>query len=167
MYKEMIERERAHKKWALWCIPLAVLVIIGFWWVDLDGRVDFSPLWIKIGCTLLLLLVISGIIKAYKNFDKNIENMRRGIHAQSDEDMERIMQQSQSFEGKYFISERGVINFDDMLAYPHNDIVKLECKERQSDPHFELLVDHGVLDVWFFHDPRRRDEAYHLLMQYR
>ncbi|MBR3448438.1 MAG: hypothetical protein IKH27_11610 [Oscillospiraceae bacterium] len=50
-------------------VPICVGAIIAFWWFDVYGRRDHSPLWMKLGGTALLGYVIYQIVQAYFKFD--------------------------------------------------------------------------------------------------
>ena len=78
MYSEVVKRE---KRWKFFMlvggVPICAGAIIAFWWYDVYGRRDHSPLWMKLGGTALLGYVIYQIVQAYFKFDKKIAEMKK------------------------------------------------------------------------------------------
>lgn len=71
-------------------VPICVGAIIAFWWFDVYGRRDHSPLWMKLGGTALLGYVIYQIVQAYFKFDQKLADMKKAVGANNDDEMSAV-----------------------------------------------------------------------------
>ena len=163
MYQEIIKREKRWKFFMLVAgVPFCALVIIAFWWIDLSGRRDHSPLWMKIGCTGLLGYVIYQIIRGYFLFDRNLAEMRKAVGANNDDEMAAVFSRCTRIGEKYFVCPDCVLNFDSMLAYPRSEILHVEPHQSNDRSRPCIRITYGVADQWdymYYDSHPERDRA--------
>lgn len=163
MYNEVVKREKRWKFFMLIIgVPVCFGAIVAFWWFDVYGRRDHSPLWMKLGGTALLGYVIYEIIQNYFKFDKKLAAMKQAVGANTDDEMAAIFSRCTKIGEKYYVCRDCVLNFDSLLAYPCSAVLHVEPHVHTRRARPCIRITYGAENQWdymYYDHHHSRDRA--------
>ena len=146
-------------------LPVCFAVVLAVWGLDITGGDDHLPMWMKPGCSALMLIVACWIFTGYFKFDEKVREMEKSVGAQNANDMLNLLAACTEVGENYYISDEAVINFDSFQAYHRSEIHEVRTAVSKDNSRYSVAIIHGsdVTDNMYFSNAANRDQVYNML----
>ena len=81
-----------------------------------------------------------------------LKRIMKTVGAETDEEMDALLEQAADFDGHYFMTDTHFINFETVCAYPRSEVRPLKCCEKKENPderggilvHYMIMLEYGA-----------------------
>ena len=166
-YDRMMEKVKRERQIGLLVVvPIILVLLFGCIKVTRPFS-DGGPLSILI--CLVIVIVGAAFILQYSNYDKKYAKIRQTVGAANNAELARMIEQSESFEDYYFVTEQYFFNFFTFCVYPRSEIKSVRCTEERDENGgitrygLELMYGSGQFDNVPCDTIKTREQLYELL----